>query len=70
MARAVLGPASLTSRQRQVARLAVRGLTAPEIAAQLVISQRTVEGHLANVYAKFGVNSKRDFLRRAAGLEF
>lgn len=58
----------LSSRERQVARLTVGGLTAREIGEQLFISPRTVETHLANVYAKLGVRSKIELVRRAAEL--
>jgi DNA-binding CsgD family transcriptional regulator len=67
-AAAAMGPASLTARELEVARLAARRLTAAEIAQQLFISRRTVEGHLANVYAKLGVHSKREFSQRASTL--
>jgi DNA-binding CsgD family transcriptional regulator len=67
-AAALLGPASLTKREREVARLAVQGLTAKEIAKQLILGPRTVEGHLANVYAKLGVRSKVELVRRATEL--
>jgi DNA-binding CsgD family transcriptional regulator len=63
-----MGPASLTARELEVARLAALRLTAAEIAHELFISRRTVEGHLANVYAKLGVHSKREFSQRAATL--
>jgi DNA-binding CsgD family transcriptional regulator len=66
---AVLGPAALTAREREVARLAVQRLTAHEIATQLFISERTVNGHLANIYAKTGARSKVDFARRARELD-
>jgi DNA-binding CsgD family transcriptional regulator len=49
-----------------VAHRAIRGLTAKEIAKDLILGQRTVEGHLANVYAKLGVRSKVELVRRAA----
>jgi DNA-binding CsgD family transcriptional regulator len=67
-AAAAMGPTSLTARELEVARLAARRLTAAEIAHELFISRRTVEGHLANVYAKLGVHSKREFSQRASTL--
>jgi DNA-binding CsgD family transcriptional regulator len=66
VAGAVLGPASLTAREREVATLAAQGLTAREIAARLYIGERTVEGHLASIYAKLGIRSRVDLIRRAA----
>jgi DNA-binding CsgD family transcriptional regulator len=62
------GPASLSRRERQVARLAAEGRTASEIAEQLFISKRTVESHLAHVYAKLGMRSRLDLWRRASEL--
>jgi DNA-binding CsgD family transcriptional regulator len=61
----LIGPAALSSREREVARLAIEGLLAREIAARLFIGERTVETHLANVYRKLGVASKLDLVRRA-----
>ena len=58
----------LSARERQVARLAVDGLTAREIGEELFISSRTVETHLANVYAKLGVRSKIELVGRASEL--
>lgn len=54
---------SLTPRELEVAHLAASGYSALEIAAQLHISERTVESHLANVFAKLGIHS-RSALRR------
>ena len=54
---------SLTRRELEVATLASRGLTAGEIGDQLHISERTVESHLANAYAKLEIHS-RAALRR------
>jgi DNA-binding CsgD family transcriptional regulator len=62
------GPRPLTPRERQVAELAVDGLTAREIGGRLFIGVRTVETHLANIYAKVGVRSRVGLLRRAAEL--
>jgi DNA-binding NarL/FixJ family response regulator len=65
-AAAVGGPLALSRRERQIARLAVKGQTAREIAKQLLISERTVETHLASAYGKLGVRSKLDLVRRAS----
>src|SRR6266542_298276 len=67
-ATAGLGPAALSRREWEVARLAAQGRTAREIGALLFISERTVETHLANVYAKLGVRSKTELIRRAPEL--
>ena len=50
----------LTPRQREVALLAARGLTTPEIADALTISRRTVSNHLAGVYSQLGVGGRND----------
>jgi DNA-binding CsgD family transcriptional regulator len=67
-AAAALGPDSLTRREREVARLAATGMSAKDIAGSLFIGERTVESHLASVYAKLGVDSKLDLVRRAGEL--
>ena len=67
-AAAALGPGSLTRREREVARLAATGMSAKEIAQSLFVGKRTVETHLANVYAKLGVDSKLQLVRRATEL--
>lgn len=53
---------SLTERERQVAEMAMRGLTAAQIGDRLLIGRRTVETHLARAYGKLGVRSKRDLV--------
>jgi len=63
------GATRLTARQREVARLAAGGCTARQIAEALAIGRRTVETHLGNAYAKLGVTSKLELVRRAAELD-
>jgi DNA-binding CsgD family transcriptional regulator len=56
----------LTSRETEVAHLVGRGLSNPEIAAELFISRKAVEYHLGNIYAKYGIHSRQQ-LRRLVG---
>jgi non-specific serine/threonine protein kinase len=48
----------LTRRERQVADLVAEGLTNKAIAARLVISQRTAEGHVEHILTKLGFSSR------------
>jgi DNA-binding CsgD family transcriptional regulator len=63
------GPASLTPRELDVARLAARGHTAAEIGRLLFIGTRTVETHLAHACAKLGCRSKRELVRFTGELD-
>ncbi|HET9609558.1 MAG TPA: AAA family ATPase [Acidimicrobiales bacterium] len=57
---------ALTARERLVARLVAGGRTNREVAAELVISAKTVEHHLGRVYAKLGVRSRTELATRLA----
>ena len=54
---------SLTERELEVARLVVDRKTNPEIAAQLFLSQKTVETHLRNIFRKINVASRVELAR-------
>lgn len=51
-------PASLSEREAEVLRLAVRGMSNREIAATLVLSVKTVGHHIESIYAKIGVSTR------------
>jgi len=48
----------LTAREQEVLRLAAQGRSNDAIASELVLSVRTVERHLENVYGKIGVSGR------------
>ena len=55
---AVFDGVPLTPREMQVARLVAGGRSNKEIAAELVISQRTAEGHVERILTKLGFSSR------------
>jgi DNA-binding CsgD family transcriptional regulator len=54
---------ALTRRETEVAHLAGKGLSNPEIAAELFISRKAVEYHLGNIYAKYGLHGRQQLRR-------
>jgi predicted ATPase/DNA-binding CsgD family transcriptional regulator len=56
----------LTPTERQVADLAVQGLTNAQIADRLFVGRETVKTHLSNVYAKVGVANRTQLVADAA----
>ncbi len=61
-------PAGLTARQVEVLVLVAEGLTNAEIAERLVVSQRTAEHHVAALFTKLGVATRREAAQRASEL--
>ena len=57
---------ALTSRETEVAHLVGKGLSNPEIAAELFISRKAVEYHLGNIYAKSGLTGRQELRRFVA----
>ena len=57
---------ALSERERDVLRLAKRGLPNPQIAEALYISPGTVRNHLCAIYRKLGVHSRHEALQVAA----
>jgi pimeloyl-ACP methyl ester carboxylesterase/DNA-binding CsgD family transcriptional regulator len=58
----------LSSREREVLALVAKGLSDPEIAEQLVLSQHTVHRHVANIRNKLGRGSRAAAVAEAARL--
>jgi len=59
---------TLTPRESDVLKLAARGYTNKAIGAQLHLSDRTVQGHLANIYGKLHVATRTEAVMRAVSL--
>jgi DNA-binding CsgD family transcriptional regulator len=57
----------LTPGERRIAELVSEGKTNKEVAAALVVAERTVESALTQVYRKLGVRSRTELARRLAG---
>ena len=64
------GPAETrpTPREMQVLKLLTRGFTNKAIAAQMKISERTVQGHIASLFDKLDASSRTEAVVRAAQL--
>ncbi len=59
---------ALTDREMDVLRLCARGFTNKAIGVQLDISDRTVQGHLAHIFAKLQAGSRTEAVMRAVSL--
>jgi DNA-binding CsgD family transcriptional regulator len=54
---------ALSQQQRRVAALVAQGFTSSEIAAQITVSRKTVDFHVANVLARLGLSNRREIGR-------
>ncbi len=57
--------ATLSARERQIAMSLANSLTSDAIAAQLGLSERTIENHIARMYNKLSLSNAPSHLRRA-----
>jgi DNA-binding CsgD family transcriptional regulator len=57
---------SLTPTEEKVVRLVAKGMSNPQIAAQLFLSRRTVQTHVSHVLAKLELSSRTDIAREAS----
>jgi two-component system response regulator NreC len=58
-------PETLTAREEEVLKLLVQGYTNRQIAEELSLSVRTVEGHRSNLTEKLGLHSRVELVRYA-----
>ena len=58
-------PAELSEREMEILKLAAKGMSNQDIAAQLYLSRRTVQSHLANVFRKMDVGSRTEAVLQA-----
>jgi LuxR family maltose regulon positive regulatory protein len=56
---------TLSDRETRILRFLPTHLSAPEIANELYVSVNTVKTHLRHVYAKLGVNSRKQAIEQA-----
>jgi len=54
---------TLTEREEDVAGLVVRGHTNKEVAAELFLTEKTVEYHLSKIYSKLAVGNRQELRR-------
>ncbi len=66
--RAARASQSLSGREREVADLVALGRTNKEIAADLFLSEKTVESHMTRLFGKLGVRSRAE-VAEAVGRE-
>lgn len=61
----VTGVEDLTAREQEILQLVAAGKRNGEIADQLVVSVKTVEFHMHNLFEKLGVRSRAEAIRKA-----
>ena len=59
----------LTSREQEIAALVAEGRSNKQVAAELFVSEKTVEHHLSRVYAKLGVRSRTELAAAFPGMK-
>ncbi|MGH2916909.1 MAG: helix-turn-helix domain-containing protein, partial [Solirubrobacteraceae bacterium] len=62
--RPLTGAGALTASERNVAELAAGGMSTRQIAAELFVTPKTVEGHLTRIYRKLRIASRGELAAR------
>ncbi len=58
-------PSPLTTREREILKLMVDGLTKKQIADQMILSYHTIDTHIKNIYAKLEVHTRGGAVAKA-----
>jgi ATP/maltotriose-dependent transcriptional regulator MalT len=61
-------PLPITAREREIANLVAAGLSNRQIADRLVVSVRTVEGHVYRIFAKLGIDNRDQLIHLVRGV--
>jgi DNA-binding NarL/FixJ family response regulator len=64
LGRAVSSPMDLRPREREIMGLIADGLSNRQIAARLVITEKTVKNHICSIYQRFGVSDRSQAVNR------
>jgi len=60
---AAASPLPITAREREIANLVTAGLSNRQIAQRLVVSVRTVEGHVYRIFGKLGIDDREQLVQ-------
>ncbi|PQM44454.1 Putative HTH-type transcriptional regulator [Mycobacterium talmoniae] len=55
-------PLPITEREREIATLVASGWSNRQIADRLIVSVRTIDGHLYRIFAKLGINTREQLI--------
>lgn len=61
---------ALSSREREVLAMLLRGHSAPSVAEELYISENTAKSHIKHIYKKMSIKSRQELLKKAEQIPF
>ncbi len=64
----IVASSILSQREREVALLAINGLTTDEMARSLEVSPATIKAHLLKIYRKLGIRKRVQLVKYVSNL--